>query len=196
MAENVSNITRSSNGPRLLTLDAYSSERHASWLELVLRSRVRLRGRAGRTDTGEDRRFTGRSNSLFCLFQSGGRGSDSLFTPTGSRRTRRHIASITFAAMLAVAALSLTLGNAFTAVRRHADRRHLCSRSPRADRFVRALRVLHTSRSGPVAAVHRRLRHCRLIPIRCRCISIRPFDITSGRAAMVLELATPFLVFV
>jgi Predicted membrane protein len=114
MAANAPEYNRRTAGPRLLTLDAVMSERHASWLELffdlvfVLAVAQVTKILADNTDVPGVLRYT----VLFVPIWWSWVG----FTYYADRfeSTETAYRLFTFAGMLAVAALALTLGSAFT----------------------------------------------------------------------------------
>src|SRR5215213_7764699 len=114
MAENASEIVRRVNRPRLLTLDGKASERHASWLELffdlvfVLAVAQVSQVLANSTDLPGVLRYA----VLFVPVWWSWIGYTFYADRFESNEIEYRI--FTFAGMLAVAALSLTLGNAFT----------------------------------------------------------------------------------
>ena len=114
MAENVSDAVRRPNRPRLLTLTSETDERHASWLELffdlvfVLAVAQVARILVNNSAAEGFLRFA----VLFVPVWWSWVGFTFYADRFESNETTYRI--LTFAGMLAVAALSLTLGNAFT----------------------------------------------------------------------------------
>jgi len=114
MAANAPEYLRRTNGPRLLTLDTLMSERHASWLELffdlvfVLAVAQIAKILANNTDLPGFVRYV----VLFIPVWWSWVGYTFYADRFESTETEYRI--YTFAGMLAVAALALTLGDAFT----------------------------------------------------------------------------------
>lgn len=114
MAENISNLARPKSRPRVLTLDSESGERHASWLELffdlvfVLAVAQVAQILVKNSDAGGFLRYA----ALFVPVWWSWIGFTFYADRFESNETAYRV--ITFAGMLAVAALSLTLGNAFS----------------------------------------------------------------------------------
>ncbi len=114
MAEIVADITRSRNRPRLLTLDANESERHASWLELffdlvfVLAVAQLAQILVKNSDLVGFLKFVVLFISVWWSWVGFTFYADRFEGNETSYRV------LTFAGMLAVAALSITLDGAFT----------------------------------------------------------------------------------
>src|SRR4030095_44344 len=114
MAANVPEYNRRTSGPRLLTLDPLMSERHASWLELffglvfVLAVAQVAKILANSTDLHGVLKYI----VLFVPVWWSWVGYTFYADRFESTETEYRI--YTFAGMLAVAALALTLGDAFT----------------------------------------------------------------------------------
>jgi low temperature requirement protein LtrA len=114
MAENSSNTSRSRSRPRLLTLDSNPTERHASWLELffdlvfVLAVAQVAQILAKNSDVAGVLKYAVLFVPIWWTWIGFTFYADRFESDEAAYRI------LTFAGMLAVAALSLTLGNAFT----------------------------------------------------------------------------------
>src|SRR5215207_4441449 len=193
MAENAPDIIRRINRPRLLTLDGKASERHASWLELffdlvfVLAVAQVSQVLAKSADLDGVVRYA----VLFVPVWWSWIG----FTFYADRFESNEIEYriFTFAGMLAVAALSLTLGNAFTPegdvpliITYAAVRLVLIALYVRAGYYVPIARGLSVQFIAGLGTA--------LVILFLSLLVSPPYRYYMWGAAMALELATPFLV--
>src|SRR5687767_2406717 len=114
MTENPPDMSRAKSRPRLLTLDSESNERHASWLELFFDLVFVLAVAQAAQILVKNSDFAGflKFAVLFIPVWWSWIGFTFYADRFESNETAYRI--LTFAGMLAVAALSLTLGDAFT----------------------------------------------------------------------------------
>ena len=193
MAENVSEIVRRVNRPKLLTLDGKASERHASWLELffdlvfVLAVAQVAQVLVKSTDLGGVLRYA----VLFVPVWWSWIGYTFYADRFESNEVEYRI--FTFAGMLAVAALSLTLGNAFTpegdfplVVTYAGVRLVLIALYIRAAYYVPIARGLSAQFIAGLGTA--------LALLFLSLLVSAPYRYYMWGAAITLELATPFLV--
>lgn len=114
MAENVSDITRSRNRPRLITLDENENERHASWLELFFDLVFVLAVAQVAQILLENTDLTGFLKYVVLFLPVWWSWVGFTFYADRFEGNEAAYRVLTFAGMLAVAALALTLDDAFT----------------------------------------------------------------------------------
>lgn len=114
MAEEVTRATRRPNRPRLLTLDSDSAERHASWLELFFDLVFVLAVAQVAQVLAKDSDLGGFTKFLVLFVPVWWSWIGFTFYADRFESDEPAYRILTFAGMLAVAALSLTLDNAFT----------------------------------------------------------------------------------
>lgn len=193
MDEKVANIPRTGSGPRLLTLDAYASERHASWLELFFDLVFVLAVAQVAQVLAKSTDFYGmlRYAALFIPVWWSWIGFTFYADRFESTETEYRI--FTFAGMLAVASLSLTLGNAFTPdgdlpllITYAGVRLVLIGLYVRSAYYVPIARGLSVQFIAGLGTA--------LVMLFLSMLVAPPFRYYVWGAALALELVTPFLV--